>query len=55
MRMGTSLQSVREYLGHDYEEMTKQYIDYMPARIDKANELFFEKSENNLSVQLTRR
>ena len=27
---GVSLQSIRDYLGHDYEEMTEQYIDYMP-------------------------
>ena len=28
-----SLQSIRDYLGHTYEEMTRQYIDYMPQRI----------------------
>ena len=25
-----SIQSIRDYLGHTYEEMTRQYIDYMP-------------------------
>ena len=32
---GVSLQSIRDYLGHDYEEMTEQYIDYMPRRSKK--------------------
>ena len=36
-----SLQSVREYLGHEYEEMTLQYVDYMPRRLDQASEDFF--------------
>ncbi len=27
-----SLQSIRDYLGHTYEEMTRQYIDYMPQK-----------------------
>ena len=38
---GVSLQSVRDYLGHDYEEMTEQYVDYMPRKIAKANEEYF--------------
>lgn len=38
---GVSLQSIRDYLGHDYEEMTEQYIDYMPRKIAKASEEFF--------------
>ena len=33
---GVSLQSIRDYLGHDYEEMTEQYIDYMPKKIEKS-------------------
>ena len=28
-----SIQSIRDYLGHTYEEMTRQYIDYMPQKI----------------------
>lgn len=35
---GVSLQSIRDYLGHDYEEMTEQYIDYMPKKIEKADQ-----------------
>lgn len=38
---GVSLQSVRDYLGHTYEEMTEQYIDYMPKKIEKASEEYF--------------
>ena len=40
---GVSLQSVRDYLGHDYEEMTQQYVDYMPKKIDKASEEYFSQ------------
>lgn len=41
--MGVSLQSIRDYLGHDYEEMTEQYIDYMPKKIEKASEEYFSR------------
>ena len=40
---GVSLQSIRDYLGHDYEEMTEQYIDYMPKKIEKASEGYFSR------------
>lgn len=46
---GVSLQGVRDYLGHDYEEMTQRYIDFMPKRIDKANKEFFKKQGNSLA------
>lgn len=49
-----SLQSIRDYLGHDYEEMTLQYIDYMPKKIDQENEEFFEQEENNLAAYIMR-
>ena len=39
------LQSIRDYLGHEYEEMTLQYVDYMPRRADNANEEFFKNTE----------
>ena len=29
--------------GHDYEEMTEQYIDYMPKKIEKASEEYFSR------------
>lgn len=47
-----SIQSIRDYLGHTYEEMTRQYIDYMPQRIAEANEEFFSNQENNLAAWL---
>lgn len=46
---GVSLQSVRDYLGHCYEEMTQQYIDYMPKKIEKASQEFFKKQGNSLA------
>lgn len=45
---GVPLQSIRDYLGHVYEEMTQQYVDYMPKRIEKANEEYF--SQHRLAV-----
>lgn len=49
-----SIQSIRDYLGHKYEEMTRQYIDNMPKRISRANENYFEQEENSLSSGLKR-
>ena len=40
---GVSLQCIRDYLGHNYEEMTEQYIDYMPKKIEKASEDYFSR------------
>ena len=47
-----SLQSIRDYLGHTYEEMTRQYIDYMPKKIAQANEEFFSMQESSLASWL---
>ena len=49
---GVSLQSVRDYLGHTYEEMTRQYIDFMPKKIAQANEEFFDTQEGSLASWL---
>ncbi len=49
---GVSLQGVRDYLGHTYEEMTQQYVDYMPNRIDRTSKEFFEKPGNSLMARL---
>jgi len=48
---GVSLQGVRDYLGHVYEEMTCQYIDYMPRKLAKANDEYFSK-HNSLAASL---
>lgn len=48
---GVSRQSVRDYLGHAYEEMTLQYIDYMPRKLAKANEEYFSQ-HNSLAAAL---
>ena len=47
-----SIQSIRDYLGHTYDEMTRQYIDYMPRKLAQANEEFFSHKENNLAACL---
>lgn len=49
---GVSIQGVRDYLGHAYEEMTRQYIDYMPDRIDRTSGEFFAKPGNSLMACL---
>lgn len=51
---GVSIQSIRDYLGHNYEEMTEQYIDYMPRKIAKANEEYFAQNGNGLAAGLKR-
>lgn len=51
---GVSVQGVRDYLGHEYEEMTRQYIDYMPKKIAKANEEYFSEQENSLGFGIKR-
>lgn len=48
---GVSLQGVRDYLGHTYEEMTRQYIDYMPRKMANANDEYFRK-HNSLAASL---
>ncbi|MDO4276631.1 MAG: site-specific integrase [Eubacteriales bacterium] len=50
---GVSIQTIRDYLGHVTENMTKQYLDYMPQKIAKANDTYFEKTENNLASTFT--
>lgn len=49
---GVSIQSIRDYLGHNYEEMTQQYIDYIPRKIAKANESYFADPANSLAASL---
>lgn len=49
---GVSIQGVRDYLGHAYEEMTRQYIDYMPDKLDQSNKKFFSKPGNSLMARL---
>lgn len=45
---GVSLQGIRDYLGHNYEEMTMQYIDYMPRKMAKRNNEYFAEDGNSL-------
>ncbi len=50
-----SVQAIRDFLGHRSEEMTKQYIDFIPERIDLANEDYFDNEENSLASILQAR
>lgn len=50
---GVSIQTIRDYMGHFTEDMTKQYVDYMPKKIEKANEDYFKKPGNNLAMEIT--
>lgn len=52
---GVSIQGVRDYLGHTYEEMTQQYIDFMPRKIRKANEEYFRDDRNSLAGGIKKR
>lgn len=47
---GVPLSSVRDYHGHTYDEMTLQYVDHMPERVEKAAKAVFENPENNLAA-----
>ncbi|WP_455437591.1 tyrosine-type recombinase/integrase [Hungatella hathewayi] len=51
---GVSLQGIRDYLGHTYEEMTCQYLDYMPRKLANANDEYFNK-HNSLAASLKKR
>lgn len=49
---GISLQAVRDYLGHEYEEMTRQYVDYMPKKLEKASEAYFREETHSFAAEL---
>ncbi|GAA6410386.1 hypothetical protein K040078D81_45030 [Blautia hominis] len=50
---GVSIQTIRDYLGHFSEDMTKQYVDIMPRRIAKASDAYFKKPGNGLASAIT--
>jgi len=43
---------VRDYLGHEYEEMTRQYVDYMPKKLERASEAYFQEETHSFVVEL---
>ena len=49
---GISLQAVRDYLGHEYEEMTRQYVDYMPKKLEQASEAYFQEETHSFAAEL---
>ena len=48
MRLKNIFSILYAYLGHTFEKMTMQYIDYMPRKIAKENDAYFEEEENSL-------
>ncbi len=42
---GASLGATRAFLGHAYDDMTKQYIDHLPGRIDKRQDEYFKEND----------
>lgn len=50
---GSSIQAVRDYLGHQKEDMTRQYLDALPEKLDQANESYFK--QESLGAKLMRR
>lgn len=49
---GISIQTVRDYLGHEYEEMTRQYVDYMPKKLEQASEAYFQEETHSFATEL---
>lgn len=49
---GISIQAVRDYLGHEYEEMTRQYVDYMPKKLEQASEAYFQEETHSFAMEL---
>lgn len=47
-----SIEVIREFLGHNSSDMTKQYIDFVPELLDTANEEYFSKVENKLATHI---
>lgn len=41
---GAPLGTTRAYLGHTRDDMTKQYIDHLPGRIDLLQEEYFKEN-----------
>lgn len=50
---GSSIQAVRDYIGHQREDMTRQYLDDLPEKVDAANETYF--ACESLGAKLKRR
>lgn len=47
-----SLQTIRDYLGHYSEEMTKQYVDYMPQKVIEANQELYNKPGKSMGTMI---
>ena len=49
---GVSIQTIRDYLGHNNTNMTKQYIDYMLKKIEQANIDYFNQADHVLAAEI---
>lgn len=47
---GVSIQTIRDYLGHRNDDMTKQYIDYAKEKIEEANTAYFKETQHRLCL-----
>jgi integrase len=43
---GAGISTAREFAGHKYEDMTKQYIDNLPGKIDALQDEYFKENAN---------
>ncbi len=43
---GIDIQTIREFLGHKFDDMTKQYIDYIPKKIRQKSEKYYREEES---------
>ena len=46
------LQERADLSGHEYEEMTRQYVDYMPKKLEKASEAYFQEETHSFAAEL---
>ena len=42
---GAALGTTRAFLGHTRDDMTKQYIDHLPGRIDMLQDEYFKENK----------
>ena len=52
---GTSIETIRDYLGHKTSDMTRKYLDYQEEMIDRANEEYFKSKENKIAFAIQKK
>ena len=51
-RNGTSIQAIREYMGHSTDETVKNYIGWVDEKVAEKSDEFFKQEENSLGGML---